>query len=170
MNHNDYQEQVSLYLDGVLGDGASTNLFAHLAECEECRSLLRVSMRLREHMAEQDLATVPSSLDSRILGSIPAMGEQSSPLAPKELDKKILGLARNRLARQGDRQSIHATIWQRRISMRLPAVAVAASMIILGSFLLASVWSPLRKAPPQVQIQTVYVTTLPTVEVHGYMP
>ena len=117
MNHDSYQEQVSLYVDGVLGDKASASLFAHLADCEECRSLLKVSMRLREHVAEQELETTPSSLDQRILVSLPA---------------------RRRTAKG---PAWYAPVWFTRISVPLPAAASIVFLIIVGSLLFSPLLS-----------------------------
>jgi len=135
MSHNDYQEQVSLYIDGVLGDKASANLFAHLAECEECRSLLKVSIRLREHVAEQELETTPSSLDRRILGSISAV----------EREKKS--------------SPWYAPVWFARISVPLPAAASIVFLIIVGSLL----FSPLLSQPSsrEAEIPKPFVDKIP---------
>src|SRR3990172_9359073 len=111
MNHKDYQEQVNMYVDGLLSDNASANLFAHLADCEECRSLLKVSMRVREHLTEQGLANVPSSLDQRVLGSTLAGGRTTR------------------------RSTWYAPVWFTRISVPLPAAASIVFLIIVGSLL-----------------------------------
>ena len=117
MNHADYQEQVSLYLDGMLGDRASAGLFSHLADCEECRSLLKLSMSVREHVAEQDIANVPSSLDQRVLGS-------------------------NLFGGTTTRQSPwYAPVWFTRISVPLPAAASIVFLIIVGSLLFSPLLS-----------------------------
>ncbi len=135
MNHIEYQEQVSLCVDGVLADKASANLFAHLAECEECRSLLRVSMSLREHMAEQELESTPLLLDRRILGSIPATEREkrSSPW--------------------------YAPVWFTRISVPLPVAASIVFLIIVGSLL----FSPLLLQDPkrESEIPRPFVDRIP---------
>ncbi len=135
MNHNDYQEQVSLYVDGVLGDKASASLFAHLADCEECRSLLKGSMRLREHVAAQGLETVPLSLDRRVLSSDLARGKETRP------------------------SPWYAPVWFTRISVPLPAAASIVFLIIVGSLL----FSPLltQRQATESEIPKPFVDKIP---------
>ncbi len=135
MNHAEYQEQVSLHVDGVLDDKSTASLFAHLADCEECRSLLRMAMHLREHMSEQDLATVPSSLDQRILVSLPA---------------------RRRTAKG---PAWYAPVWFTRISVPLPAAASIVFLIIVGSLL----FSPLllQEQKREAEIPRPFVDRIP---------
>lgn len=135
MNHNDYQEQVSLYIDGVLGDKTSASLFAHLAGCEECRSLLKVSMHLREHMAEQELETTPLSLDRRILGSVTPLEREKRP------------------------SPWYAPVWFTRISVPLPAAASIVFLIIVGSLL----FSPLLSQPStrEAEVPKPFVDKIP---------
>ena len=69
MTCDEYQEQVSQYIDGELGDRDSGILFKHLSSCAECRSFLRSTLELRskihdEMLMERELqaqATQPSS-------------------------------------------------------------------------------------------------------------
>ncbi len=140
-----FEEQVSAYIDHELRDDEAGTLFTHLGGCASCRRAMADALELRS-----------------------GLREQSPLLAPKELDEKVLKMAESRRRRQPDRRAIPFIIWQKRVAVRIPLVLAISSMLILGSFLLASVWSPLGKSPPQ--IQTVYVTTLPVVEVRGYMP
>ena len=89
------------------------------------------------------------------------LGEDVPPLAPKELDEKVLlSVTRTKLY-DGDRKPMRLLLWKRRISMPLPIAASIMIVLIAGSVALSSLWS---------KTQTVYVTTLPVVEVHGYMP
>ena len=87
--------------------------------------------------------------------------EQTPPMAPKELDERIL--KRTRLAHRTskDRRAMPFRLLTGRISMPVPVAAVLMIILIAGSVALSSVWS---------KTQTVYVTTLPAVEVRGYMP
>jgi anti-sigma factor RsiW len=82
-------------------------------------------------------------------------------LAPKELDEKVLrGETRPKLY-AGDRKPMALLLWKRRISIPLPIAASIMIVLIAGSVALSSLWS---------KTQTVYITTLPVVEVRGYMP
>lgn len=135
MNHSEYQEQVSLYLDGMLGDKESASLFAHLAGCEECRSLLKISMTVRGHVAEQDLANTSLTLDRRVLGIDLAGGSEMK------------------------RSAWYAPIWFTRISVPLPAAASIVFLIIVGSLL----FSPLLSQGQQQEtgIPTPLVDKIP---------
>jgi anti-sigma factor RsiW len=124
MSHSDYQEQVSLYVDGILDDKASASLFAHLSECVKCRLLLKVSMRVREHVAERNLEMTPLSLDRRILGSIPSLEKNSSPW--------------------------YAPVWFTRISVPLPAAASIVFLIIVGCLLFSPLLAQGQKQETEV--------------------
>jgi anti-sigma factor RsiW len=89
------------------------------------------------------------------------LGEQDPPMAPKELDERILKQTRLAHRASKDPRATPFRIWTGRISMPVPVAAVIMIILIAGSVALSSVWS---------KTQTVYVTTLPAVEVRGYMP
>lgn len=135
MKHTNHQEQVSLYLDGLLGDKASATLFAHLADCTECRSLLRISLSLRGHVAEEDLADTSLTLDRRILGSNPAGGRNTKQPA------------------------WYAPVWFTRISVPLPAAASIVFLIIVGSLLFSPLLSQEQKQ--ETEIPKPFVDKIP---------
>ena len=55
MTCDEYQEQVSQYIDGELGDKDSGILFKHLSSCAECRSFLRSTLELRSKIHDEML-------------------------------------------------------------------------------------------------------------------
>ena len=58
MTYDEYQEQVSQYIDGELSDGESERLFKHLSGCAECRSFLRSTLELRSKIHDEMLMEV----------------------------------------------------------------------------------------------------------------
>jgi len=55
MTCDEYQEQVSQYIDGELNDKNSGGLFKHLSVCGECRSFLRSTLELRSKIHDEML-------------------------------------------------------------------------------------------------------------------
>lgn len=55
MSCNEYQEQVSQYIDGELGDERSGTLFKHVGTCAECRSFMRSTLVLRSKIHDETL-------------------------------------------------------------------------------------------------------------------
>ena len=55
MTCEEYQEQVSQYIDGELDDKESGALFKHLSTCGECRSFLRSALELRSKIHDEML-------------------------------------------------------------------------------------------------------------------
>jgi len=132
-------------IDNELADRESESLFTHLSGCTECRATLRSELELRADLRED----VP-------------------PLAPRELDARVLTAAQSRRLPEPDRPAIPAKIWQRRLSMRIPVVAVAVFVLIFGSVLLSSMWAESNKTADVRTVQTVFLTAVPVVEVRAY--
>ncbi|MCX6143362.1 MAG: zf-HC2 domain-containing protein [Ignavibacteriales bacterium] len=88
-------------------------------------------------------------------------GEQVPPMAPKELDEKVLQSETRPKLYAGDRKPMTLQVWKRRISIPMPVAAAMAIVLVAGTIVLTSLWT----SP-----QTIYVTTLPTVEVRGNFP
>jgi len=44
---NEYQQQISQYIDNQLEDSDTSELFRHLGDCEECRDFLKSILKLR---------------------------------------------------------------------------------------------------------------------------
>ena len=121
MTHIDQQQRVSLYIDDTLNDKESSELFAHLAVCGECRSYMKISLRVRTQIANEELEDVPRSLDRRVLASV----------------------VRENAALK--RQTWYSPVWFTRISIPLPAAASIVFLLIVGSLL----FSPLLSAERQ---------------------
>jgi anti-sigma factor RsiW len=147
MKCDEYQEQVSALIDNELVDQESELLFAHLSECAACRATLRSELELRANLKED----VP-------------------PLAPKELDEKVLSTMSKAEGQSKSRRVMRRAIWQRNVSMPWPLAAAIAGLFLIGGLAVTSVWSPFNKPPVEPQVRIVYITALPTVEVHGYFP
>jgi anti-sigma factor RsiW len=145
MKCDEYEEQVSALIDNELADQESEQLFAHLGECAMCRATVRSTLELRANLKED----VPL-------------------LAPKELDARLLTALPSRRQVEPDRVAIPGKIWQHTISMRIPVAMVATLVLILGSFILSSMWFESKQATSVRTIQTVYLTAVPTVEVRAY--
>lgn len=141
----EYQEQVSALIDNELADRESEVLFTHLSECADCRATLRSGLELRSNLRED-----------------------APPLAPRELDARVLTATQGRHTTQPDRPAIPATIWQRRLSMRIPVVAVAVFVLVFGSVLLSSMWADSNQTADVRTVQTVFLTAVPVVEVRAY--
>lgn len=147
MKCDEYQEQVSALIDNELADEELVLLFTHLSECAACRATLRSELELRANLKED----VP-------------------PLAPKELDEKVLSNVSKTEGQPKARRAVRRAIWQRTVSIPWPLAAVIAGLFLIGGLAVTSVWSPFSKPPAEPQVRVVYVTALPTVEVHGYFP
>lgn len=125
MNHQDYQERISLYVDNVLNDKDTAKLFAHLATCRECRTFMKLISRVQIHVAEEELAQVSATLDRRVLASVVAASDRS------------------------EQKPWYAPMWFTRISIPLPAAASILFLIIVGSLL----FSPILSQEPQHQAE-----------------
>lgn len=87
--------------------------------------------------------------------------EQEPPLASTELDEKVLRRTAGEKRYVGNRKPMAMRVWKRRISIPMPVAAAITIVLIVGSVALSSLWT---------KTQTIYITTLPMVEVKGYFP
>jgi anti-sigma factor RsiW len=124
MNHEPYQQRISLYVDNALNDKDTAKLFAHLSRCADCREFMKLTGGVHAHIAEEELAAVPLSLDRRVLASAAASD-------------------------RSERRPWYAPMWFTRISIPLPAAASILFLIVVGSLL----FSPLLSQPPQRQTE-----------------
>jgi anti-sigma factor RsiW len=145
MNCENFEAKVSVYIDGELDDQEAETLFRHLGVCTSCRKAMTEVLELRS-----------------------GFQEQAPVLAPKELDERILRITRARESEYHDRRAIPAMLWRRRISIRVPVVAVAASLILFVSFLASSIWLAAKQQGENAKVQTVFLTAVPVVEVRAY--
>jgi anti-sigma factor RsiW len=125
MNHQNYQERISLYVDNVLNDKDTSKLFAHLSRCAECRAFMKLALGVHAHIAEEELAEASLTLDRRVLASVATASDRS------------------------ERRPWYAPMWFTRISIPLPAAASILFLIIVGSLLL----SPILAQEPQHQTE-----------------
>jgi len=142
-----YQEKVSRLIDNELGERESPSLFEHLGLCEECRRFLQTNLRIRS-----------------------GMQEHGPLLAPVHLDQKVLGTTLTTRGLVPGRLAIPSGLWKRRVSLPASLAAAVVVLLMLGSIVLSSLWFGTQKTQPELQTQTVYVTTFPVVEVQGYYP
>ncbi len=125
MNHESYQERISLYVDNALNDKDTAKLFAHLSRCADCREFMKLTAGVHAQIAEEELAEVSLSLDRRVLASVVAASDRS------------------------ERRLWYAPVWFTRISIPLPAAASILFLIIVGSLL----FSPILSQGPQRQTE-----------------
>jgi len=140
-----FEEQVSAYIDQELRDDEAETLFKHLGVCASCRKAMTVGLDLRS-----------------------GLRDQAPLLAPKELDEKILSMAQARQSWMPDRAAVPATVWQRRISMRIPVLAAAMFILLFGSFFASVLWLGPNDSASNPKVQTVFLTAVPTMEVRAY--
>ncbi len=139
MNCEQYQEQISQFIDGELLPTAETELFVHLSMCEHCRTFLKNALSLRNTLALTRQIAVPVSLDKRVLA-------QHSLTTKKPLDQNFIWRITNS-----------------KYSFRTIGLAIILST--LTSVLFSSFWH--NSYQPQQTI--VCLTPLPEVEVTGYV-
>jgi anti-sigma factor RsiW len=111
MRHTEQEQFISLYIDNALSDRDSSELFAHLAGCSECRMHMKIAMYVHSQIAGEALADVPRSLDRRVLASV------------RRADASLR------------RKTWYSPVWFTRISIPLPAAASIVFLIIVGSLL-----------------------------------
>ena len=145
MSCEQFEEQVSAYVDHELRDDEAGALFIHLGGCASCRKAMTGALDLRS-----------------------GLRDQAPPLAPKELDEKVLSIVRRRQFWISNRQAASATVWQRRISMRIPVAAAAMIILLFGSFFASILWVGPSESADNPKVQTVFLTAVPTVEVRAY--
>jgi predicted anti-sigma-YlaC factor YlaD len=143
MNCEQYQEQISQFIDSELESVNEPRLFHHLSACDECRGFLKETMSLRSELLNTQSPTVPEQLKRNILAKIVTA---SISFRPKSHSFEWL------------RQS-------RMISLRI--VGLALVITILASVALTSLW---YRSNIVTNETVVYVPTLPVVEVRGYIP
>jgi predicted anti-sigma-YlaC factor YlaD len=143
MNCEQYQENISQFIDGELECASETSLFQHLSTCDECCRFLKETMNLRSELLNKQTVTVPERLKNNILAKIVT---PSITFWPKNHNFEWL--------RQG-----------RMISLRI--VGFALVIAILASIAFTSLWYRSNIVSNET---VVYMPTLPTVEVRGYIP
>lgn len=145
MSCEQFEEQASAYIDHELRDEEAEILFRHLGSCASCRKAMTIVLDLRS-----------------------GLRDQSPLLAPEELDERVLAMAQSRKSWMPDRVAVPLTVWQRRISMRIPVIAAAMFVLLFGSFFALMLWVGTYGSIDNPKVQTVFLTAVPTVEVRAY--
>lgn len=144
MTCSDYEEQISAYIDDELSDDRARELFTHLGNCFGCRKGMLSMLNLRSGLVSQ-----------------------ASPLAPEELDARILGRTMGRIHIE-DRQAAPGFIIGRRLSVPTPAAIGVACLLVALGVALSTFMGPFTERVPEPRVQTVFLSTVPTVEVRAY--
>jgi anti-sigma factor RsiW len=143
MNCEEYQEHISQFIDGELDIVNETELFKHIGTCEQCRTFLKEALNLRSELSSSRISAVPESLDRRILASIDCIPSTIKPVSRIFIKKEPL----------------------RMLSLR--TVGFVLALTILTSVAITSLW---YRSNVTSQETVVYIPTLPTVIVQGYIP
>jgi len=118
---------LSIYLDGELPSPWKEKMESHLAKCLECREKLENFRQLHE------LFKKDTHIKRTFVEKMRTEDETSEPVF---LEPEILEAAKDRVwrgmvCRQRFRQ--RAALWRRRLSIPLPAAAVAIVLVILAA-------------------------------------
>ncbi|MCL2175045.1 MAG: zf-HC2 domain-containing protein [Treponema sp.] len=137
---------LSIYLDGELPSPWKEKMQEHFTQCSACRGKLENFKRLQDLLKEDKAAT--RTYIERVVD------EPSEPrtYTEDELQKSKEKVWERIEAGQGfNRRSNRSRIWQRKISIPLPAAAVAAVLVLL----FAVFWLNGRSATPNNQTPSV---------------
>ena len=69
MTCEEYEEQLSAFVDGEVPLPESVQVFAHLAECGDCRMFLGALMKVKKSTSEEEIA-FPEELDEDIFAAV----------------------------------------------------------------------------------------------------
>lgn len=113
-SHAAQEEMVNLFLDGELPIELQARVFSHLADCDQCRTLIHRVMGFRQ-VSRQEYLHVAPAVDVEFFRKL-----ESHKLQATRLDRSL------------DRRPL----WQRRrlVSLRT-AIVLAAIFICLGLFM-----------------------------------
>ena len=136
------EEALNLYMDGELPFEEQPLLFAHLALCDQCRSVLGMMMEFRR-MSRQESFAVPPAVDEAIFERL-----QEIKTRP------------NRRDRYWDRRPL----WQVRASVSLRAAALAA-VLLFGAGLMFPQDAGLPMAAPAVTVEAEQVQMMSTIRI-----
>ncbi len=113
MNCDDFQEDASQFMDGMLDASGQARLFTHLSSCAECRSFLASSVRVRE-VISKDPSTLPAGIDEEFF-------EQLS-------SHQVL---------QSESHQGPQSFWRREVLLSYPLAAAALLLVALASVLVS---------------------------------
>ena len=129
------EEAVNLFIDGQMAFAEQSRLFAHMAECEDCRRTMGAMMEFRR-MSRQESLLVPPALDETILTR--------------------LELARQRTNFR-DRYWDRRPLWNARATLSLRTGAMLAVLLFGAGFLF-----PHETGPTDVEVPSVQVVEVPS--------
>ncbi len=86
MNCENYQEQISKFVDGELSIEEEGGMFIHLGACLQCRSFLKNLYSLKSTLALSPPPAVPKRLDRRVAAHI---ASEKSAFAWKDIFQRI---------------------------------------------------------------------------------
>jgi anti-sigma factor RsiW len=152
---------ISLYLDGELPSPWKEKMETHLGTCPECRAALDGYRQIGESIKDLPDGTVEAARDrvwKKLTREEPALsGEKDGPPAPP--------LAGGRRRRPGEKR-----IWNRTVTLPLPA-AVAAAVVIIIFVALFGIRGRAQSAAPESMmaagIELDDKGTVPIQDMHG---
>ena len=137
---------LSIYLDGELPSPWKEKMQEHFTHCSACKIKLENFKRL------QDLFKEDKTLTRTYIERVVDEPAEPRTYTEDELQKSKEKIWKNIESRQGfNRRSNRSRIWQRKISIPLPAAAVAAVLLLL----FAVFWLNGRGATPNSQTPSV---------------
>lgn len=81
MNHDEYKEQLSAFLDSELTDAERDDVLAHLETCEACRTYLAELTALRDALGDMEDVDVPGGFADGVMARL---HEESAPRKAKK--------------------------------------------------------------------------------------
>ena len=145
MDCNEYQEQISQFLDRELPADATPGMFAHLSVCTRCREFMQATLSVRSALASEPDIPLPEELDERFAARF-------------SRGRKIVRF----------RVTSITDMIKARMYVPVPA-AIMGALLLLFSLLLSTSLairsgSTVRPAEP-----TIYIMSLSTIEVEGHV-
>jgi anti-sigma factor RsiW len=145
MNHEQYQELASQFIDHELGPESEQELFLHLGTCTECRDFLKASWQLQADI----FATKPK-------------GASAFSMSKTRDVATVSRAQRNRVT------SVFALIWRKKIP--IPVTAALVVIVLAGSIALSALWIRPQEKAVETRPEVVYVPRLPAIQVIGFYP
>jgi hypothetical protein len=145
MNHEQYQQLASQFIDHELGPESEQELFLHLGTCTECRDFLKASWQLQVDI----FAKKPKA--ATVLGVSKTKDVERIFLAQPKRVTRVLAL-----------------IWRKKIPM--PVTAALVVIVLAGSIALSALWIRPQEKAVETRPEVVYVPRLPAIQVIGFYP
>jgi hypothetical protein len=145
MNHEQYQQLASQFIDHELGPESEQELFLHLGTCTECRDFLKASWQLQVDI----FAKKPKG------ASVFSMSKTRGVAT-------VSRVQRNRVT------SVLALVWRKKIP--IPVTAALVVIVLAGSIALSALWIRPQEKAVETRPEVVYVPRLPAIQVIGFYP